>query len=245
MSTATVALSGKMKKLVLNHSKEYVLVNVGPRPVAIGYGGNTVWVPPGARGHAQIEREDAARPHKLASHKNPANGKYIPGTIVIRDIVKVDKVFGSREVIWDAAEFIMERIGENCEKEYGKRGIAWALPTATMEDLAEIMREAYPRWYASEIKDAKSVLAEEESRLKVASMRNIPATAPSDDVIRARAILAMEAERTKKSVADLMKGFQIDSDGQFTAPAAEARQSTGDDVDTPLFDSDPDVLSAS
>lgn len=242
---AAVRREGSLRKQLLNQSKAYVLINVGPRMVSMQYGGNTVWVPPGARGHAQVERESAASPHKLASYKNPANGKYVPGTIVVKDIVKVDQQFGSRQVIWDAAEFIMEKIGENCEKEYGKRGIAWAPIDASMEDLAEAMREAYPRWYASEIKDAKTVVAEEEARAKVAAMRNIALTPPSDDVIRARVILEKEAERTKKSVDDLMKGFQIDSDGFFQSPTPiDTAPSEGSDVDAPLISIDSDVLAS-
>lgn len=240
MSVASAVSSPKMRKLVLNHQKEYVLINVGPRTVSIQYGGETVWVPPGARGHSKVERDDSTRPRKLVSYKNPANGKYVPGTLVIKDIVKVNPVFGSREVIWDAAEFIMERIGENCERDYGRRGISWAPVDASMEDLAKSMEEAFPRWYQSEIRDAKTVLAEESERLRVSQMRNMPATPPSDDVVRAREILRIEAERSQKTVQDLMKGFRIDAEGYFApAPTMDAGPSTGDDIDSPLFDADP------
>lgn len=246
MSVAAAVKDSKIRKLVLNHSKEYVLINVGARTVAIHYGGETVWVPPGARGVAQVERENPASPHKRSSYRNPTNGKYVPGTIVVKDIVKVNQQFGSREVIWDAAEFITERIGENCEKEYGKRGISWAPADATMEDLAQAMREAHPRWLAAEIRDAKTVLAEENERLRVAQMRNAPATPPSDEVLRAKAILELEAERNKKTVADLMKGFRIDGDNYFSpAPTqTDSSPSAGDDVDAPLADLESDILKA-
>ncbi len=190
MSVAEAAArENKVRKLLLNDQKEYVLINVGPKPIGVPYGGETIIVPPGAQGHARIEAYNPATPHKLCSYKNPTNGKYVPGTSVVRDIVKVDQRYGSRQVIWDAAEFIRERIGVDCQLEYGKRGVAWAPTDASMDDLAQAAREAYPRWFASEIKDAKNVVAEEEQRLKVAQQRNMPAGAPSDDVIRARAVL--------------------------------------------------------
>lgn len=189
----------RRKRHLLNQEKEFVLVSARIEDVKIQWGGETVVVP----GRAKVILPHPKYSDVRHSYVNPATGKMVPGTMVIRDIIVTGEL-QEREVRWDSASLILNKIGQDFEQEFGKRGIAWVEVGAEREELMEVFRQAKAKFEESIVFESQTILWERQQQEKKYASSNMPPPPMPAYVAHAVAIVKKAAQIQERTVQELL-----------------------------------------
>ncbi len=197
---------------LLNRQKTFYLTNSGRDLIKVPWGGEMIVIPGSHGVMAPHARYDDVRHSvilelpKVVTIDGVETTKLvptlIPGTLVLKDIIYTGEL-EERLLVWDAANFIMEKIGQNFDGDYGLRGLSWAPADATLEELRALMNEGKSRWEESRIKDAQMIEYEQRTKEGRWVQHGLQPPPPPQYYQEALEILRIAAERRQKLVTEM------------------------------------------
>jgi hypothetical protein len=181
--------------------RELALYNASDSDIEIMYGGETRRLPAANR---------VVLPHPkysdvCCSKKDDESGKYLPGTLVLKDIYKVNELLGGEELIWSAANAVKNTLGIDPQtgkaaSRYAERGVSLIPPNATLAEIRTIAKAARRRWERFQLaQDISTVHAHEErnARREALKLGSVPPTreymAAAERISKAKAEFLEEA----------------------------------------------------
>lgn len=191
---------------LLNREKVFYLINSGVGRLRVPWGGETIVVP--GRGelippHPKFSdvRHSVILPLPQGEGE-PPKPTLIPGTLVVRDILYTGEL-QERVLVWDAANFIMAKIGQDFEEEFGRRGLSWAPQDSSYEELRALANEGRSRYEESQIRDAQLVVFEQQVKEGKWVQHGLQPPPPPQYLHDAHKILEVAARRRGKTVTDM------------------------------------------
>lgn len=199
------ARKSKLTRHLLNREKTFFLINSGDKLMRVPWGGETIVVP-GSKHITPPHRKFSDVRHSVILNL-PGEGDtlvptLIPGTLIVKDIIQIGDV-EDRYVKWDAAVFIFEKIGQDFDGEYGRRGLSWAPPDASLEELTALAVEGRERWEEASIRDAQMIMYEQQVKESKWMQHNMAPPPPPTYVLDAKALLEEAARRRKKAMEEM------------------------------------------
>jgi len=168
--------------------REFCLHNATDEPILIMYSGETRIIP---------AKDQIAYPHPkfedVCYSAKDMDGDWIPGTLVLRDMVQM-YMNGQEGQVWSAANAIKHALDIDIKSglasgKYAERGVSLLPPSPSKELVHKLAADGRRRYEAWRIKTAKEVAEAYEGRiaaLKAAGHNPIPL---GPDYDRARAII--------------------------------------------------------
>lgn len=203
-------VSKKATAAFIQKPQEFVLLNSTNSDIYFEWHAEKIVVP-------AADRICPKHPKYVAGDQNYADvrhsamtkdGKYIPGTLVVRDRIR-DGEFGARIVEWSAAEAIQTKLGIDTETgeytgAYALRGLSLLPEDLDDEAVAEIAAEGRLRWEEWEVRTASEIVQEENIRQDSYKKAGKTATPAAPHVEQAAAFLKVVAERRQVSMRELL-----------------------------------------
>lgn len=190
--------------------KEYVLLNSTDEEIIMQHHGETRRIPP---------RNKVVKPHKkytdVPHSMQDAQGRYIPGTLIIADIV-AEGPMGGTQIVWQAAQAIKERLGIDTQTgtytaAMALRGLSVVPPDADMELIRKIDADGIARWKKFRIRQAAALVANYDARNEKRKATGLGALAPDVQYLRAEAALnQLRSEEAKRLKDEFTKITQVE-----------------------------------
>jgi hypothetical protein len=225
--------------------KEYILLNSTDMEIILQHHGETRRIPP---------RNKVIKKHKKYSDvpcsMKDAKGRYIPGTLVIGDIV-ADAPMGGKEIVWQAAEAIKERLGIDTNtgtytSAMALRGLSVVPPDADMELIKKIDADGVARWKQFRIREAAATIATYDDRNEKRRALGGSALPPDEKYLRAEAALKhLRSEEAARLIEEFSKISQVELapeeenemfEDPDPLPESEALREVADELAPPVVD---------
>jgi hypothetical protein len=202
------------------HKQEFVLYNASDDPIEFSYQGETRIVP-GRFDVAPIHPKFKDVPH---SAEGP-DGKLVPGTLVISDVLESYGRVGGQTVGWSAKEAIkyvlqIDSAG-NPSGPYFQRGLTLLPKDFTLDDVEALRREALPRIMSFEISRAKTIIAYYEEKNKIRKSLNLGEEPKGQDYVNAQMILDAAKEKSFEKARRAFEEPKEDADLDLLSFAKE------------------------
>jgi hypothetical protein len=190
--------------------KEYILLNSTDEEIILQHHGETRRIPP----RNKVVKKHHKYPDVPCSMRD-AQGRYIPGTLTLSDIV-IPNSLGGAEVVWNAAEAIKERLGIDINtgtytSALALRGVSVVPPDASIELIRRIDADGIERWKKFRIRQAAALVATYDSRNEKRKAEGLSPLAPDEKYMRAEAALnQLRAEEAIRLKEEFTKITQIE-----------------------------------
>jgi len=190
--------------------KEYILLNSTDEEIIMEHHGETRRIPP----RNKVVRANPKYSDVPKSMQDP-QGRYIPGTLVVSDIVASNEM-GGNSVVWSAAEAIKIRLGIDTNTGtytsiMALRGLSVVPPDASIELIRKIDADGIKRWKKFRIRQAAALIAAYDARNEKRKAHDLPAIAPDEKYLRAEAALAhLRSEEAKRLKDEFTKIVQVE-----------------------------------
>lgn len=208
-----MALSSKYVR-----EQAYILVWPGDKPERIpGWGGESVLMPPCNEVAVAYNEKDKTTwnsPYRFDSARG-RDGQFIPGTVVLKDVIVPNPATGGLDVLLNAREWC-EGVEQN-NKALFDRGFTIVMDPDQVEDA---MKDGRPKWELAQERAWEDTIREELARQKKFEEKHgQPAPASSSDGAVKEAIAGLAALRARKAQNATSKADLIAALG---GPQAEA-----------------------
>lgn len=196
-----------MKQIIETRApqREFILHNPGIEPIEMCFGGETRVVPPAN----VVEEPDPNRKHKAYSGKD-ADGDWIPGTIVFKDIYEYDELSQGDRLLWDAWWAVKSLLGvdpntQEATGPYALRGVSLIHPGATKEEIKEIAAAGRLRYEDFKVGAARAMVATHEEDNKRRAKFGQPEV-PGDAAYEEALLILAGARNRQKQKLDAVLG---------------------------------------
>jgi hypothetical protein len=151
--------------------QEFILVWPGDEAKPVMYDGELFVMPP----HDQVAEVGPGMPYRYESVHDPATGRKIPGTMVVKDRIQ-DTPTGGRVKLFDVVEFC-DWLESNRE-DLINQGLGIVDST---DEVAQAMAVGRPKYERSQDDYARTILQQELERRKKWDQKGIPAPQSSSE----------------------------------------------------------------
>lgn len=201
----TLKISATLDALI--DDRRFILVNPMDHWATPGWNGTKCHIPP------RDEVWEAEAKGDYESYKDPATGKYVPGTLCIMDGY-VDGPLGP-EKSFDCVRFIRESLGitknkktgkVTFEKDWGAAGVSVVIDGASREEIEQVRAGGNERWQEHELAVAQMHVHAFESQNQARTRSGMTPLTESPEIVAYRELVShFDSKRKQK----LMERFDI------------------------------------